>query len=121
MWCPVIDVHADISPWQPRQSVINISAKGVLKHCVSASMSILVSHPFLLIVLSSRAILGVNATLSMLPTRKILNICHFRCHLRDTVYRSFYPVWSHSHSVPRKHTDVYINHKLVGLLAQASY
>ena len=37
------------------------------------------------------------------------------------VDRGFCLTWSFSHSVPKKHTEVYINHKLVDLLAQASY
>ena len=36
-----------------------------------------------------------------------------------SVDRGFCPVRSNSHLVPKKHTEVYINYKLVGLLAQA--
>ena len=34
---------------------------------------------------------------------------------------TFSPAQTHSHSVPKKHIEVYINYELVGLLAQASY
>ena len=37
------------------------------------------------------------------------------------VDRGFCHAQSHSHSVPTKHTEAYINYKLVGLLAQAYY
>lgn len=33
-----------------------------------------------------------------------------------TVDESFCPIWSHSHSIPNKHTEAYINHKLFSLL-----
>ena len=40
--------------------------------------------------------------------------------VRQTVVdRGFCPAWSCSHSVPKKHTEVYINYKLVDLVAQA--
>ena len=37
------------------------------------------------------------------------------------VDRSFCPTWYHSGSVPKKHTEVYINYKLFVLLAQDYY
>ena len=37
------------------------------------------------------------------------------------VDRGFCPARPHSHSAPKKYTEVYINYKLVGLVAQASY
>lgn len=33
----------------------------------------------------------------------------------------FCPPWSHSSSVPKKHTGAYVSYKLVGLLAQDFY
>ena len=37
------------------------------------------------------------------------------------VDRGFCPDQSHSYSFPKKQTEVYINHTLVGLLSKASY
>ena len=40
------------------------------------------------------------------------------CNLEGSVDRGFCLAWSHSYSVRKKHTEAYIDYKLVGLLAQ---
>ena len=40
---------------------------------------------------------------------------------RILIDRNFCPAKFHSHSVPKKHIEAYINYKLFGLLAQAYY